>query len=353
MGIGVPTTSHIETVQDTAEAAFELMKTKGFAPTPKCYALWYAYFSKADPELERILERVANGAEDLNERRIHELYSQFFEIDMDTETIRQTGALIEASVAKVIERLNDVRDNAAHFGEHLDNFTGQLSARIGQDELEKIVGAVINETHKMRARSQQIVGDIKESSLEIIELRRSLDSVRREAHTDALTGIANRRSFDERLKCELREAADTETPLSLLMVDIDHFKKFNDSFGHQLGDKVLQLVAKILKTSIKGRDTVARYGGEEFAVILPETKLGGAAALAEQIRAAVASRRIVQKRTGEDFGTITLSIGAATLRPEESGADFIKRADDALYAAKKDGRNCVITEESLGKRAAV
>ena len=353
MGIGVLTTSHIETVQDTADSAFELIRVRGFAPTPKCYALWYAYFSKADPELERILEPAANGTEFLDERRVHELYSQFFEVDMETETIRQTGALIEASVAKVLEHLNDVRDNAANYGERLDNFTGQLSNRIERDELEKIVGAVINETHKMRERSQKIVGDIKESSLEIAELRRTLDSVRREAHTDSLTGIANRRSFDNRMKYALHEAAETKEPMSLLMVDIDHFKKFNDSFGHQLGDKVLQLVAKILKTSIKGRDTVARYGGEEFAVILPETKLGGAAALAEQIRAAVASRRIVQKRTGEDFGTITLSIGAATLRLDESGGDLIKRADEALYLAKKDGRNCVMTEESLVKRIAV
>ena len=124
------TTSHIESVQETAESAFKLMRARGFAPTPKCYALWYAYFSKADPELERILERVVSGADDLDERRIHELYSQFFEVDMETETIRQTGALIEASVAKVIERLNDVRDNAANYGERLDNFTGQLSNRI-------------------------------------------------------------------------------------------------------------------------------------------------------------------------------------------------------------------------------
>jgi diguanylate cyclase len=168
-----------------------------------------------------------------------------------------------------------------------------------------------------------------------------------------LTGIANRRSFDERLKLAIREAKSSSDTLSLLMIDIDHFKKFNDSFGHQLGDKVLQLVARILKTSIKGRDTVARYGGEEFAVILPSTRLAGAATLGDQIREAVASRRIIQKRTGEDFGSITLSVGVSSLRSADSGESLIKRADDALYSAKRGGRNRVITEDQLGRPVAV
>ena len=347
------TTTTIETVYETAETAFEFMRARGYAPSPKCYALWFAYFSKSDPELERVLAPVADGNEILTDLRVHELYSQFFEHDMETETLRQTGALIEASVAKVIEHLNDANKSAANYGERLNNFTGKLSEKIDQVELEKIVSAVISETHQMRRRSEQIAGDIKESSLEIMELRRSLENVRREAHTDSLTGIANRRSFDDRMRSALQEARENEEALSLLMIDIDHFKKFNDSFGHQLGDKVLQLVARIFKTQIKGRDTVARYGGEEFAIILPATKLAGAAALAEHIREAVASRRIVQKRTGEDFGGITLSIGAASLRGDEPGEAFIRRADEALYTAKREGRNRVITEQTLSKHIAV
>jgi diguanylate cyclase len=341
------------TANEIAQKAFSLMQAKGFAPTPKCYALWYAYFSDADPELQQVLEKVVDGRELLTERRVLELYSQFFEVDMETEALRQTGALIEASVARVLARLNDAKDSAVHYGRSLDNFTGQLTGGLKPRELQQIVGAVISETSKMRERNEQIAGDIHESSIEIIELRRSLESVRREAHTDALTGIANRRSFDERLKLAIREAKSSSDTLSLLMIDIDHFKKFNDSFGHQLGDKVLQLVARILKTSIKGRDTVARYGGEEFAVILPSTRLAGAATLGDQIREAVASRRIIQKRTGEDFGSITLSVGVSSLRSADSGESLIKRADDALYSAKRGGRNRVITEDQLGRPVAV
>lgn len=346
-------TSAIETVQETAEQTFDFIKSKGYSPTPKCYALWFAYFSKADPEIERVLAPVVAGAQELTAQGIHDLYSQFFEADMDTETLRQTGAMIEASVAKVVERMNAINDSAAHYGERMHDFSGQLQHKISQEELEKIVGAVVNETSKMQERNEEIVGDIKESSKEIAELRQNLENVRREAHTDALTGIANRRSFDKRLNTVLADARANGEPVSLLMIDIDHFKHFNDNFGHQLGDKVLQLVARILKTQVKGRDTVARFGGEEFAVILPTTRLPGAAALAEQIREAVATRRIVQKRTGEDFGTITLSIGAACLHSDESGQSLIARADESLYLAKKGGRNRVVTEEALHKPIAV
>ncbi len=352
-GEAVILTEDVNSIHEVSEKAFALIKSRRLAPTPKCYALWYAYFSGADPELERILKQVEDGIETLTERRILDLYSQFFEADMETEAIRQTGALIEASVAKVMERLVEANDNAARYGKSLDNFTGHLTRGIDGQELQQIVSAVLAETHKMRERSERIAGDIKESSLEIIELRRSLETVRREAHTDALTGIANRRSFDERLKAALRDAKESGETLSLLMIDIDHFKKFNDSFGHPIGDKVLQLVARILKTSIKGRDTVARYGGEEFAVILPSTRMAGAAVLANQIREAVATRHIIQKRTGEDFGTITLSIGVANLRSSDSGEGLIKRADEALYAAKRNGRNRVITEDQLGRPVAV
>ena len=346
-------TEDVNSVHEIADKAFALIKSKHLAPTPKCYALWYAYFSGADSELERILKQVEDGTEMLTERRILDLYTQFFEVDMETEAIRQTGALIEASVARVMERLVEANDSAVRYGKSLDGFSGRLARGIDGPELQHIVGAVLAETHKMRERSERIAGDIKESSLEIIELRRSLETVRREAHTDALTGIANRRSFDERLKAALREAKESSDTLSLLMIDIDHFKKFNDSFGHPLGDKVLQLVARILKTSIKGRDTVARYGGEEFSVILPSTRMAGAAVLADQIREAVASRHIIQKRTGEDFGTITLSIGVANLRSSDSSESLIKRADDALYTAKHNGRNRVITEDQLGRPVAV
>jgi diguanylate cyclase len=162
-----------------------------------------------------------------------------------------------------------------------------------------------------------------------------------EAMTDALTGLRNRKAFDEAL-VELTAAANEEgEPLALLMLDIDHFKKFNDTYGHPLGDEVIRLVGGCLTACTKGRDIACRYGGAEFAVILPATDLRGASTVAEQIRGTVAGKKITRKRTNETLGQVTLSIGAAEWSPSEPVEEWVQRADEALYGAKQGGRNRV------------
>jgi len=176
------------------------------------------------------------------------------------------------------------------------------------------------------------------------DLRERLESVRRESLTDQLTGIPNRKAFDKELEASIELSIESGEPLSLLMCDIDHFKTFNDTWGHQTGDQVLKLVANCLSENVKGRDTAARYGGEEFVVILPQTMLSGAIGLAEQIRTTVESKKLVKKSTGDILGVITISIGAAQYDPNESGEDFVRRTDTCLYAAKRAGRNRVVSE---------
>ena len=133
----------------------------------------------------------------------------------------------------------------------------------------------------------------------------------------------------------------------MLLGDIDHFKKFNDTYGHQVGDQVLKLVGMILKDSSKDGAIAARYGGEEFAIIVPNAGMVTAESLAETVRTTVASKRIRKRSTGEDFGNITMSIGIALFKPGEPIADLIQRADESLYFAKNAGRNRVATEREL------
>ncbi|MGB8274478.1 MAG: GGDEF domain-containing protein [Alphaproteobacteria bacterium] len=333
-----------EEIHRFADAALSLLKNKGYRPTPKNYTIWFSYFAKSIPDLTRLLDSILASGEELTEQRALAIYNQFFELDIEAEALRQTGAMIEASISKVLGRLDQAGQHVTRYGEKLQDYSGRLSAGLDHATVRKIVDGVLAETQMMRDSSDAIAGDIRQSGDEIDELREALENVRREAHTDSLTGISNRRSFDQHLGIALHEAADNGTPFSLLMVDIDNFKRFNDTFGHNVGDKVLQLVARILKQSVKGRDTVARFGGEEFSVVLPATKLNGAGALADQIRTAVASRRIVQKGSGEDYGTITLSIGVAEWRQQDDSDTLIGRADRCLYRAKREGRNRVVTE---------
>jgi diguanylate cyclase len=196
----------------------------------------------------------------------------------------------------------------------------------------------------MEARTQHLEADLKRSSQQVNELKAQLDDVRRESLTDPLTGIANRKAFDAEIERAIEIARENNEPLSLFMCDIDKFKNFNDTWGHQTGDQVLRLVGHCLQENVKGRDTACRYGGEEFAVILRQTALENAVSLADQIRANVESKKLVKKSTGDILGTITISIGVAQLAEGETVADLIQRADACLYKAKNSGRNCVIGE---------
>jgi diguanylate cyclase len=191
-----------------------------------------------------------------------------------------------------------------------------------------------------------------EASREDIEaLQRDLDDVRRESLLDPLTKISNRKSFDEGLARAIAEA-DGDQPLCLMLVDIDYFKKFNDTYGHQTGDQVLRLVAMTLKSNIKGKDLAARYGGEEFAAILPYTDLEGAVIAAENIRKAIQAKELLKRSTNEKLGRITASFGVAIFHAEDTAASLIERADQCLYAAKHAGRNRVVSELDLPNIAA-
>src|SRR6185312_7659308 len=149
--------------------------------------------------------------------------------------------------------------------------------------------------------------------------------------TDPLTNIANRKAFDEAVQAAIAAMVDDGEPVTVLLCDIDHFKNFNDTWGHQTGDQVLRLVANCLSENVKGRDTAARYGGEEFVVILPQTGLSGAVNLANQIRNKVESKKLVKKSTGDILGVITISAGVTQYDLNESPDDFVRRVDACLY----------------------
>lgn len=185
-------------------------------------------------------------------------------------------------------------------------------------------------------------------------LREASAELERIARRDALTGIPNRLSAQERLAMEFERARRYGRPFAVLMVDIDHFKRVNDRHGHASGDSVLSSVATTLQEQVRATDLVSRYGGEEFLILLPETTEQEAALVAEKLRAAVAAIEV----TGSDGDSapkqipVTASIGVAAMSPIDLGeAAFVARADLALYAAKRGGRNRVSTAGAASGRA--
>ena len=320
--------------------------------TPNNYAIWYVYHSGGAPDLKRDIDTLIKSDEPFTVDRTNEIYERYFGSAAESQTLRDTGQSLEAAISKLLGYLEEAGDGTEEYGKALEGYSTQLVDSKGSDEVRSIVKSILGETKNMAHKQASLQAELTASTAEVEKLRVGILDARREAMTDALTGIANRKALSERLTDSMAEAMETGAPLCLLMVDIDFFKKFNDTYGHQLGDQVLRLVSLTLTECIKGRDLAARYGGEEFVILLPQTAIENATKLADHIRETVAAKRIVNRSTGDSLGQITLSIGAANYRAGESGEALIKRADEALYAAKHAGRNRVMNETDMDATAA-
>lgn len=248
---------------------------------------------------------------------------------------------IQNAVQHVLSNLESADRNAGDYVENLMTTVNHVPNDVAPTAIRVLVQSILDETHQMIEINQGLRDQLQHSSLHINALSEELGEVRKQASTDQLTGLGNRAHFESRLSEEIENAREKNTPLSLLMIDIDHFKNFNDQYGHLVGDQVLRVVGQTLRKSVKGQDTPARFGGEEFVVLLPNTKAEAAVVLAENIRCAISQRNLRNRATGATFGKISVSLGVSELRGSDAPSDIVKRADLALYAAKNSGRDRV------------
>ncbi len=332
-----------EQAKELADQALVRMSEFGLSPNPNNYMVWFTYYSKRDPELNEVIDAALDNGQPIDDIRCHAIYQRFFGQD-DSDKLFTTSAHIEAAVSRILDHVDQVGRNAHGYSEAISGFSDQLRENSSAEDVHEIVAGIVEETRRMEERTRELEQRLKESSEEVTELKANLVEVQNEAMTDMLTGIANRRCFDQQLQDQAAEAIEEEKPMSLLLLDIDHFKNFNDNFGHLMSDQVLKLIARSLTESVKGRDLPARFGGEEFAIVLPETPIEAACVLANQIRMLISRRNIVKKSTGEILCKVSVSIGAGQYRPGEPLDDLIRRTDTALYAAKDAGRNRVVSE---------
>jgi len=256
--------------------------------------------------------------------------------------------IVAQNVRKEIEKLMLVVEQSAkdakNYDSSLTDFSGSLQSSTSMEQIKQAVLKVARETQVMAAQNQKLQDQLSHAAQDMVDLRSDLDKVRKDSLTDPLTGIGNRAYFSEQLAHVLQESRETGTPVSLLMADIDHFKKFNDNYGHLIGDEVLKLVAKTLVENLKGRDIIARYGGEEFVIILPHTTVQDAARVADSLRDHLSTKQIRRRKTHENLGIVTISLGAAQYKDGEDPQNLIDRADLGLYAAKQAGRNKVVVQ---------
>jgi len=346
MATAATDTEDFPTILRRARSAIDMLAQLHIPPTPARIAVAFAHQSGDTADLSIAMNRLASH-DKVTAQAIDEIHDQFFGRHIDEAHLRDASRRIERTVAEVADCIDVASGSASRYGSALADFSDRAEERPHAGEMAARVTTMLDETRQMAQANRVLEDRLQDSSREIETLRNHLERLEREANTDSLTGIANRKCFDSALRESILHAGRDGEPLCLLMVDIDYFKAFNDTHGHMLGDQVLRLVARYMKECLKDRDTAARYGGEEFGVILPRTRLDGAMPVANQIRRHVSAKKVVNRRTGISLGQVTLSIGAAQYRPGESPAELVNRADEALYLAKSGGRNRVASEAEL------
>nr|WP_218626243.1 GGDEF domain-containing protein [Bradyrhizobium sp. dw_78] len=327
-----------------AEVALGQIKSLRQTAVPRNYEIWYVYATGYNPPLNKIINETLAHNGKLTEADLDQIYDTYLSQIKTTDRIDKVGARVIGEIDDVMALMTDALGMSASYEESLSGAARQLSAVKNHDQLKIIIESLVKSTQEMRETNKVLEDRLQLSKTEIANLQHSLDAIRAESLTDPLTGLGNRKYFDRSIERAVEHALANNELLSLLMFDIDHFKSFNDSYGHLTGDQVLRLVGMSLKQTIKGQDITARYGGEEFAVVLPNTGLRQALTVADHIRCAVMAKELKKKSTGEILGRVTISVGVSILKPGDDTDSLIERADACLYAAKRNGRNRVICE---------
>jgi diguanylate cyclase len=336
-----------------ARRVIDEMERQGLEPSPQNYEIWMNYLSGSISGLVSAVDEIIASGRRLNSEDMSDLYESYFAPTRLSSEIMRTSSRIAAELGDALESLKRAGQTTALYGQTLNQAADSLGATpVDPKALSHVVTALTSATNEMSQQNAALASRLAKSSSEVQTLRVSLVQARTEALRDSLTGLANRKLFDQTLLQKAREADAEEGELSLVFCDIDRFKSVNDTWGHQTGDQVIRFVASVLSQFAGDDHLVARYGGEEFAIIMPRTSLGKAAALCELIRSAVEAKRLVRRATGESIGSVTVSFGCTAYRRGENPVQFIARADEYLYASKKRGRNRVTSEAVSTTRGA-
>lgn len=326
-----------------ARSAVALMETHRLEPTPQTYEVVMCHLMQANPAVSADIDRLlAEGS--LNDEAVIALYEEHFSELRLTAHVVEAGERIGRELQGALQSLEEAEQRTIAYGETLEGASTALERESDPRQVRVMVDGLLVATRQMEEHSRDLERQLTETSSEVSNLRAALDQARQEAMTDALTAVANRKAFDLEL-ARLVSIAEAGGPsFSVALVDIDHFKRVNDVWGHQTGDQVIRFVASVLQ-KVAGQDRmVARYGGEEFAVLLPEVTVSRAVMLCEDARRLVEGKKLVRRSTNEELGQITISSGVTAFGPGERARSVVERADVALYESKRNGRNQVTSK---------
>lgn len=306
--------------------------------TPVNYALVYFYVSGEDVELNTRLDELFVDSDKWSDEQARELFAQYVcQCSGGKDSALEQELLV--TVAQILGMVVDLSGRTAISSEKLESHLKNLAASKDPVEVLRVASDIIAETRSFVDETTKFESSLRQSTQEIKLLKSELDNARKQATVDSLTGLNNRRGFDQALTTAIDSVKSDHRIFSLIILDIDHFKSVNDQHGHLVGDKVLIGIARQLFKQMRGNDYLSRFGGEEFAILLLDTPITGAFTVAENLRKSIEKLRLKHTKTGQLIGKVTISIGVACFRSEESAEALIQRCDKALYRAKSLGRD--------------
>jgi diguanylate cyclase len=337
--IANPSPSEIARATDIAQQALARITALGLPPSPTYYEVWFTYFSGHHKALTRAIDALAEPSATTLQR----VYDDHLSPDRFLARVHKVSDGLHGEARNLVGLIEQANENSNGYCENLADATRSLSPRSAPMAIEAVIAELVRSTNAIMRTNGVLQSQLKTSEAQVMDLQVSLDQVRTESMTDVLTATLNRAAFDRAFATMTARAEQTGEPLSLIFIDIDHFKNFNDRHGHLVGDDVLRLAALILKQCARQGDLVARLGGDEFAVALPGTALPAARAVAEGILRSVTEHKVVRRSTQQQLGQMSVSIGVAQYAAGHAPEDVIQCADSRLYAAKRAGRNRIVS----------
>ncbi|ABZ76522.1 diguanylate cyclase [Shewanella halifaxensis HAW-EB4] len=312
--------------------------------TPENYAVWYEYYKGINLDLKRAIDGLLSNNVAFTPDVSSSLYKNYILIN-SPEIIENVQLETQVLINSLLAKIGSLSKDTSRFSDSLTEFDNALKQDPDPVVMQKLVKGITSELDEIIAVNGEMDKSLTSMNEEVIALKSEMVELRSVAMTDQLTSVNNRRAFDKEVISHIDSFNHSNFDSSLLVVDIDHFKRFNDIHGHLVGDKVLAYVAQALKNGVKGDDFVARYGGEEFVILLPNTTQEEANIVAENLRQKIAERNLtIGKDKKLPLGNITVSVGVASLKAADDKDSYFIRADEALYRAKSSGRNCVVSE---------
>jgi len=313
---------------------------------PISYLLWYEYATGRNEQLNQDIGTLIEKNEPITMAVIEGLFKNHI-ADRQVVMAERKAQKLQSILVEMTQHFSRSGSEIGAQGNVLETCAMELSQSPSLEQITGITERIVLETKNIVESCRTIKSQLDSNVSEINTLSKEIEDVKQAAKTDMLTCLLNRRGFNRAMSQLLNDRTTTREPLSVILLDIDHFKRVNDTFGHLVGDNVLKVLSKLLKDSIKGKDVAARFGGEEFILALPQTIIEGAYTVAEQIRSNLQRMKWTIKDSGKSIGQLSVSLGVALYRDGESVEAVIKRADDALYHAKNTGRNRTVTEFDL------